>query len=455
MIRAKEGHGFIARYRGEYKELVRLGAPVLLTQLGVIVMGFADTMMVGAYGVNELAASAFINSVFLIPMVMLSGLAAGITPLVGALFSRGQHDETGRIVRAGLQINALLSVIFTVIMTVIYFYLDSFGQSEEILPAARPYFITLLTTLLPMSLFNTFTQASNGMTDTRSPMWFVLGAIALNILGNWLLIFGNCGFPRLGLTGAGIATSVARFAGLIGIFLMYLRAKRYSECRVTLMRKGKLGRQRRLVWVTSYPVMLQTGVECALWSFGAVVCGWFGKIQLAAYQVVNTIGQLGFMTYMSFGVAVSVRVANFCGLNDAKGAGLTARAGLHLNLLLATIASIILFVASRPLISLFTPDSNVIAAAVSFIIPLVLYQYLDATQLTFMNAIRGTSQVKPMLWIAIASYIVVGIPVLLLFAVTFGGESVGVYYSFNIALLTAAVLAAVVFRRIKISDSVF
>lgn len=424
---------------------------MLLTQLGVIVMGFADTMMVGAYGVDQLAASAFINSVFLIPMVMLSGLAAGITPLVGALFSRGEHKESGRIMRAGLQINALVALIFTVVMTAIYFHLDKFGQPEEILPVARPYYITLLTTLLPMSLFNAFTQASNGLTDTRSPMWFVLGAIALNILGNWLLIFGKCGFPELGLTGAGIATSVARFAGLAGIFVMYLRSRRYAPYRPSLFRPGRLGSQRRLVWVTSYPVMLQTGIECTLWSFGAVVCGWFGKIQLAAYQVINTIGQLGFMTYMSFGVAVSIRVANFCGLGDDKGAGLTARAGLHLNLLLATLASAVMWEFTRPLLGLFTPDAEVIATAATFIVPLVLYQYLDATQLTFMNAIRGTSQVKPMLWISLISYVVVGIPALLLCAVTLGGESVGVYYSFNIALLSAAILAVIVFKRIRIN----
>lgn len=441
---------FWRRYRAEYVELIKLGFPVLLTQLGVILMSFADTMMVGAYGVEELAASAFINNVFLIPMVMLSGLAAGITPLVGALFSRGQHGETGRIVKAGLQINALVSLIFTAIMTVLYFFLDSFGQPEEIMPVARPYYITLLTTLLPMSLFNAFTQSSNGLTDTRSPMWFILGAIALNILGNWLLIFGHWGFPELGLTGAGIATSAARLAGFAGIFVMYLRSKRYAPYRDTLFSKGAVGAERRKVWVTSYPVMIQTGVECMLWSFGAVVCGWFGKIQLAAYQVVNTIGQLGFMTFMSFGVAVSIRVANYTGLHDARGAGLTARAGLHLNLLLATLASLLMWLTARPLLGLFTPDAEVVAAAELFILPLILYQYLDATQLTFMNAIRGTSQVKPLLWIALISYLAIGIPVLLLFAVTFDWESVGVYYSFNVALLSVAVLATIVFKKIKI-----
>lgn len=442
--------GFWHRYRNEYVGLLKLGFPVLLTQLGVIVMSFTDTMMVGAYGVEQLAASAFVNNVFLIPLVMLSGLAAGITPLVGALFTRRDHAETGRVARAGLQINAMVSLAFTAVMGMLYFFLGSFGQPEEILPVARPYYLTLLATLLPMSLFNAFSQTSNGLTDTRSPMYFILGAIALNILGNWLLIFGHWGLPELGLTGAGVATVTARVAGLAGIFTMYRRSRRYAPYRATLFGAGRIGKQRRRVWTTSYPVMIQTGVECSLWSVGAVVCGWFGKIQLAAYQVVNTIGQLGFMTYMSFGVAVSIRVANCCGLCDERGAGHATRAGMHLNMLLATTASVVMSVFARPLIGAFTSDIPVITAATMFIIPLVLYQYLDAAQLTFMNAIRGTSQVKPLLWIALVSYVAVGIPVLLLFAVGFDWQSVGVYYSFNVALLVAAVLAGLVFRRIRI-----
>ena len=164
---------FWTKYREEYVTLTKLGFPVMLTQLGVIVMSFADTMMVGAYGVEELASSAFVNSLFIIPMVMLSGLAAGITPLVGALFTRGDSHGMGRIARAGLQINAVVSLAFTAIMAVLYFYLDKFGQPEELLPIIRPYYLTLLTTLLPAALFNALAQTSNGVTDTKTPMWFI------------------------------------------------------------------------------------------------------------------------------------------------------------------------------------------------------------------------------------------------------------------------------------------
>lgn len=437
------------KYGPEYKELLKLGSPVLLTQLGVIMMSFADTLMVGAYSVEALASSAFVNSLFLIPLVMLSGLANGITPLVGALFSRRRLTEAGQVARAGFQINILIGCLFTVLMSSLWFLLHKFGQPGELLPLIRPYFLTLLDTLLPMSLFNAFTQVCTGMADTRTPMWCVILSIAVNIFGNWLLIFGKFGCPELGLTGAGVATVTARVAGLIAIVAVFMLSPRYAD-----LRKGySIGtdsKQRRLVWDTSYPVMIQTGVECSLWSFGAVVCGWFGKIQLAAYQVVNTIGQLGFMTFMSFGVATAVRVANYTGLHDEQGAGTAARAGLHINLVLATVASLLISIAGPALIEMFTSDARVISAALLFILPLVLYQYLDAAQLTFINAIRGTSQVKPLLWIALTSYVMVGVPCSLVFSEIMGWESVGVYYSFDAALLVAAILAAIVFKRIRL-----
>ena len=445
--------GFWRTYRDEYVALVKLGFPVLLTQLGVIAMGFSDTLMVGAYSVEALASSAFVNSVFLIPLVMLSGLSNGITPLVGALFTRRQLGEAGRITRAGLQINSIVALIFTAVMAALYFRLDIFGQPEDLMPYIREYYLLMLGTLLPMALFNSFAQTSNGLTDTRTPMWCIIAAIVANIVGNYALIFGHWGCPRLGLAGAGIATLMSRMSGVIVILIAFLCNKKYEPLRGNLLHARALGAERRKVWVTSYPVMIQSGVECSLWSFGAVACGWFGKIQLAAYQIVNTIGQLGFMTYMSFGVAVSVRVANYTGLRNESGIGRVSRAGLHLNMVLATIASALFWIFDSQLLGFFTGDAGVVAAGLTFIVPLVLYQYFDAAQITFINAIRGTSLVKPLLWISLISYIAVGIPSLLLFAVGFDWQSVGVYYSFDVALLVATILAIYFFKIAKLPNT--
>lgn len=438
-------------YKEEYKTLFRLGVPVLVTQIGIIIVGFADTMMVGAYGVNELAAAAFVNSLFVIPIVMQIGFAQGLTPLVGALFGQRNHRLAGRTLRAGLQINAIVSTVLTAIMAALYFFLDKFGQPEELLPIARQYYLVILATMVPLAIFNTFQQMSNGINDTAMPMWIILVSNIINIFGNWLLIFGHFGCPELGLTGAGISTLIARFLSMLAICVFFFKAKRYRPYTYGYHDRSEpeeLYKIRREVWKTSYPVMIQSGIECSLWSFGAVVSGWFGKIQLAAYQVVNTMAQLGFMTFISFGTATSIRVANYVGVKDIRGASRITSAGLHLNVVLATAASAIFLFGGRWLIHCFSPDEAVIRSALTLILPLVIYQYMDAIQLTYCNAIRGTSEVKPLLWISTTSYVFVGVPVLLWFAKGMGMGNIGVYYSFDVALFVASVMATLIFYRI-------
>lgn len=438
--------GFWKAYKTEYANLWRLGLPVLVTQIGIIVVNFADTMMVGAYGTDELAAAAFVNSLFVIATVMQIGFASGITPIVGALYSRGEHREVGVTLRGGLQINILVSLGFTVIMGTLYFFLDRFGQPAELLPLIRSYYLIVLATLLPMAVFNCCQQTANGTTDTATPMWMILGANALNIAGNYALIYGHFGCPELGLTGAGLSTLTARYLAMTGIILFIILSRRYRPyLRGLREASGETAAIRRRVWVTSYPVMIQSGIECFLWSFGAIVSGWFGKIQLASYQVVNTIAQLGFMTYMSFGVATSIRVANLNGLRDVKGMRRITSAGLHLNLLLATAASAVFLLFGRTLINVFTPDTAVVATALTLIPPLILYQYGDAVQLTYANALRGTSHVSPLLWISSVSYLIVGVPLLLLLAKGFEMQNLGVYYSFSGALIVASILLRTVF----------
>lgn len=436
----------IRNYHEEYLSLLRLGAPVLVTQLAIIIVSFADTMMVGDYGTRELAAAAFVNNFFMVPIVMLIGFASGVTPLIGALYGRKDNFEMGRMLRGALRVNLIAGVAVTAIMGILYFFIDRLGQPSELLPLIRPYYLLVMAGIIPMAVFNCCLQTANAVTDTSLPMWILLGANAFNIGGNWLLIFGNLGCPELGLVGAGVSTLGARILSVAVIMWFFFCSPRYSHLRAGLRQGKRLFTRCRKVWFTSYPVMVQNGVECFLWAFGAVVSGWFGTIQLASYQVVNTMAQLGFMTFISFGVATSIKVANYMGTGNFDGIRRISIAGLRLNLMLGTLASLIFILFGKELIGCFTQDEEVIQAATLLILPLVLYQYGDATQLTYANALRGTGHVKPLLWISITAYVLLGIPVLLLFAKGFGWRNLGVYWSFPVALFTAATLLYISFR---------
>lgn len=440
----------VREYHPLYTTLIRLGIPVMVTQLGIIVVSFADNIMVGRCGTRELGAAAFVNSIFTVVIVMQIGFANGLTPLIGALFSQGKRERTGEMMRAGIIANLGLSVVFTILLGGFYFFLDKLGQPPELMALVRPYYLIVLSTLVPMAVFNAFQQTSNGATDTSTPMWIIISCNVLNIIGNWLLIWGNLGFPRLGLSGAGLSTLIARYAAVFAIVAVYLVSKERKPYISGKWRvRGATARKDyRQVWVTSYPVMIQSGIECLLWSFGGIVCGWFGTLQLASYQVILTISQLGFMLYMGFGVAVSIRVANLTGLKDFRGVRRVTIAGLHLILFLATLSSFLFYFLTERMVEFFTEDEGVILASLPLIFPLILYQYCDAVQLTYANALRGTSEVKPLLWVSLVAYIVVGIPAMLWLAKGYGMGNVGVYYSFSVALLVASIGYWWSFRRV-------
>lgn len=442
------------RWRGsEYGALAKLGLPVLVTQLGIITVSFADTMMVGAYGTKELGAAAFVNNLFLVPIVALIGFGNGMTPVLGALYGKGRLRDTGEGLRAGLALNLGMAVAFTLLMGAIYFLLPYFGQPAELMPLIKPYYLVILSSVVFNTVFTCCQNASNGMTDTAMPMWIMIGGNALNIAGNYVLIFGKMGFPELGLMGAGVSTAVARVLMAAAILLGLGMRRRYGELRAGFRRSPGKGIFAK-VWATSYPIMILNGVECLLWAFGAVVCGWFGTHQLASYQIANIVGQYGFMIYISVGVAVTVRVANFTGVRDTGGILRSSRAGMHMMLVLAALASLAFVFFGRQLFGIFTKDESVVAAALPLVAPLILYQFFDALQVNYGGALRGTGYVKPLIAVALVSYIAVGASSLLVMGKGFGMGNVGVYYSFSLTLLCAAVMLICYFRRavVKIGE---
>lgn len=432
----------------EYRKLLKLGLPIMVGQLGTIVTGFVDNMMVGHYSTAALAASSFCNNFFNMAMLGVMGFTYGITPLVAALSAQGGKEaETGRLVRTAARVNTVFCAIVMVIMGVLYFLLEQMGQPAELLPLIKPYYLLCLMGLLPVMAFNLWAQWSYGIGNTSTPMWIILGVNVLNVLGNWLLIFGTGPFPELGLTGAGISTLAARVVAGAAIVRVFFRMRRYTAYREGFCRSAG-GYDDARIWHTSLPVSLQLTCETAAFSGSAVLCGWLGTIPLAAFQVVVVLGTLGFVVYYAMGAAVAVRVGNAAGSGDVRAMRASAWAGYHLMLVIMLISSLIFAFAGPAIIGLFTNDHAVRAVAVSLIVPLILYQLGDATQITFANALRGTSRVMSMLWSAVTAYLVLGLPSSYLLAFTLGLGVYGIVLSFSVSLFSAAALYLFFFLRI-------
>ena len=430
-----------------YIKILKLGFPILIGQIGMILVGFADTKMLGLYSTEALASASFVNNLFNVCIFACIGFTYGVTPLVGALYGQKRTNRIGEIVKNALLLNVVFTLIVSAIMVIVYLNLDHLGQPEELLPLIRPYYLIFLSGLIPISVFNVFAQWSYGINRTKMPMWIILCANAFNIFGNWILIYGNLGCPELGLNGAGYSTLISRLICPIVIILVFCCNKTYTGYKSGFQKGTIKWEDLKVVAKTSFPVSLQMTFESGSFTGSAVMAGWLGAIQLAALQVILVLGTLGFCVYYSLASAVAVVVSNDAGDNDTRAMRKTAFAGYHVLLVCATIASVIFFVFGRPLLEQFTQDPAVEEVAIALIIPLILYQYADATQINFSNALRGTSKVLPMIWIAFVSYIVVGLPATYILGFTLNLELYGIVLSYTVSLLSAATLFLIFFLR--------
>lgn len=434
-------------YVPHYKALWKLGLPIVIGQLGMIVLGFADTLMIGHYGTDELAAASFVNNVFNLVIIFAMGFSYGLTPVVGRLFGNGEHTAIGRVLKNSLWVNGMMSLLLIALMSVLYLNMHRLGQPEELLPLIRPYYLVLLVSLVPILLFNAFKQFADGITDTQTPMWILLIGNTLNILANWALIYGNFGLPELGLLGAGIATLLARIIMPIAAAFLFIRMKRYRIYKKGF-RQGHINTHDfKILNKLGWPVGLQMGMETASFSLATIMVGWLGAIELAAHQVMLTIGQLGYMMYYGMAAAVAVRVSNFHGKGDNLNIRRSANAGYHLIVLMAACVSLPLFLLRNDIGSWFTDNAGVSAMVGSLILPFIIYQLGDGLQCNFSNALRGIADVKPAMYIAFIAYFLISLPAGYLFGFVLDWGLAGVWMSFPFGLTSAGLMFYLRFRQ--------
>ena len=433
-------------YISHYKELARLGLPIVIGQLGIIFVSFADTFMVGQHGTNDLAAASFVNNMFNLAIIFATGFSYGLTPIIGKLFGRGKLHDAGGMLKNALVANGAIALLLIAVMWVLYLNIGNLGQPVELLEIMRPYYITLLLSIPFILLFNAFKQFADGITDTKTSMWILLGGNALNIAGNYSLIFGKWGMPELGLLGAGISTLLSRMAMLAIFLLLFFRKEFYRPYAhgftLSAIGKKKLNELFRL----GLPVAAQMGMETASFSLATIMVGWLGTTALASHQIMCTVGQLGFMMYYGMAAAVAVKASNYNGTGDTPNIRRTASAGFHMILVMAAVASAIIYMARHHIGGLFTNDQAVAMMVAQLAIPFILYQIGDGLQCSYSNALRGIADVKPVMLYAFIAYFVISLPAGYIFGFVLDLGLPGVWMSFPFGLTSAGVMFYLRFR---------
>lgn len=433
-------------YKEHYKALIFLGLPIVIGQIGVIVLGFADTLMIGHHSTLELGAASFVNNVFNLAIIFSTGFSYGLTPIVGGLYGTHQFAPAGQALRNSLLANLMVALLLTLCMTVLYLNVGNLGQPEELIPLIKPYYLVLLASLVFVMLFNGFKQFTDGITDTKTAMWILLGGNVMNIIGNYLLIYGKAGLPELGLLGAGISTLFSRIMMVVVFVLIFLNSPRFAPYKAGFYGRGWSKTVFRRLNALGWPIAFQMGMETASFSLSAVMIGWLGTIALASHQVMLAISQFTFMMYYGMGAAVAVRVSNFNGQHDIVNVRRSAYAGFHLMMALGAVLSLIVFLCRNYLGGWFTDSPEVAAMVTSLIFPFLIYQFGDGLQITFANALRGIADVKLMMLIAFIAYFLISLPVGYLCGFVFHWGIVGVWMAFPFGLTSAGLMLWLRFR---------
>ena len=265
--------GLIGKYGQNYKSLLRLAIPIIIGQLGGIITGLADTIMVGQHSTDELAAASFVNNVLNTFIIFGTGFSFAMIPLVGENLARDKRYVVSAWLKNGIVANFLLSLVLVAILTVIYFNVHHLGQPVELLPLIRPYFLVSMISIIFLMLSNAFRQFVEGITNPSVSMWILVIGNALNIVGNYILIYGKCGFPEMGLMGAGYSTLFSRIVMLIMFICVFIFRPSYKAYRKGFNRMWVL--PNRLIRVTKLgvPIAFQQGLEAATFSLTAIMVG--------------------------------------------------------------------------------------------------------------------------------------------------------------------------------------
>ena len=429
-----------SKYKPHIKESILLAYPVMLSQLGHVMMGVTDSIMVGHIGAEPLAAAALANVAFNVILLFGIGVSYAITPLVASAQGEHNNKNISDTLKHGLAINFVTSLVLVVI---VYFgknILYHIDQPAEVVVLSIPYLDIITFSIIPTLLFQTFRQFSEGLSFTRIAMFVVIGSNLLNIVLNYIFIYGHAGFPPMGLVGAGYGTLLSRIAMAIAIAYYIHNAPAFKNFRQGFSIGGYSKALIKKMLNIGLPAGVQFIFEVAAFDFSAVMMGWLGAKSLAAHQIAINLATISYMTTTGLAAAATIRVSNEIGKKDFRTMRTVGFTLLGLALIIMTLWGLFFIAGKNFLPALYIDDPEVIAIAAPLIVIAGFFQLADGTQVVCIGALRGLQDVKvPSIFIFIA-YWVIGLPLgyWLGFKMNYGASGIWMGLLIGLTLTAAA-----------------
>ncbi len=445
----------LSQYTKEFKYNWTLAAPVMLGMLGHTFVSFVDNVMVGQLGTAELAAVSLGNSFMFIAMSLGIGFSTAITPLVAAADAEGDPAKGKSTFKHGL---FLCTVLGIALFLGVYFskpLLYFMKQPEEVVILAMPYLDLVAFSLVPLIIFQAFKQCSDGLSMTKAPMYATLLANVVNVVLNYLLIFGKFGFPEMGIVGAAVGTLVSRFI-MVGYLWLIMKRRLKSKSYVTQIKLFVLENSMlKRLFNLGFPSALQMFFEVAIFTAAIWLSGILGKNPQAANQIALNLSSMTFMVAMGLSVAAMIRVGNQKGLQRYRELRRIAFSIFLLTTILAFCFAILFMVFNTILPKLyvdfddpvnFQDNFEVVTIAAKLMFIAAIFQISDGIQVAVLGALRGMQDVKIPTLITFIAYWLVGFPISYFLGLHSAYKSSGIWIGLLAGLTVSGVLLLIRFN---------
>tara|TARA_R110002050_G_scaffold267266_2_gene408865 strand:- start:11137 stop:12528 length:1392 start_codon:yes stop_codon:yes gene_type:complete len=448
----------LQQYTKEFRYNLTLAIPVILGMLGHTFVAFADNIMVGRLGTAELAAVSLGNSFVFIAMSLGIGFSTAITPLVAEADASGKVSEGKSALKHGLVLCTILGFSLFCLILLAKPLMYMMKQPDEVVALAMPYLDLVAFSLVPLIIFQAFKQFSEGLSQTKYPMYATIIANVVNIFLNYVLIFGNFGFPKMGIVGAAIGTLVSRVVMVIFIWSL-LSYKKKFHVYVTGFNFRQIEKKviKKIISL-GFPSALQMFFEVAIFTSAVWLSGVLGKNHQAANQIALNLSSMTFMVGMGLGVAAMIRIGNQKGLLNFKELRRIAFSIFFLTFILEIVFAALFFIFNSwlPTIYLDTNDvtnqmdnTEVIIIAAQLLVVAAVFQISDGIQVVILGALRGLQDVKVPTFITFIAYWLIGFPTSFYLCLYTNLKSTGIWIGLLAGLTTAAVLLYIRFNKLS------
>jgi len=427
-------------------ETFNLAYPVIIGQLGFIMMGVVDSIMVGELGAVPLAGASLGNSMFILIFIIGLGVSMSVTPLIAILVGAKRFQECGIYFRQSLIVNIVLGLI---LMSAVFFTSNLFeylNQPLAVAEQASSYTKIIALSIMPAMLFHTYKQFIEGFSIMKPAMIIAIVANIINAFANWVFIYGNIGMPALGLNGAGWATFFSRVFMVFVIMLYVMNKEYFKQFDVNFHFKKINFPVIKKILSIGLPSGFQYFFEVGAFSFAVIMIGWLGTNQLAAHQIAINLASITFMVVLGISAAGGIRVGNEVGKKDiveVRKAGFTA---VIMGASIMFTFGIIFIVLNKFLPTLYIDNEDVIRIASSLIVIAALFQISDGIQGVGIGVLRGLTDVKIPTLITFIAYWVLALPIGYLFGFVFHFGVDGVWVGLLLGLTASATMLTIRFN---------